>query len=338
MASDDSTSIRLELLQASVVDDKSMVCLAGFPRPSARWGTKSVADIDAQDLEHWNAPFARDAFEFYVTVAGYKPEAVEYVVDNDRLVSCVSGKWKLVELGFSARSICRLGSDLFAIGAADELGVLRKSKWAKLNVATDGAEDTKSVAANVGSRIIAGTESGTILELTAVGRKYRWAPVGKVDGALFAVAGVHAEKIFVGGASGVYYHDSGRWRQVMRGFHGHVSHINTLPTGEVLAGTSTGELWAGSVDGMKQVASDVTDKTQISAVVRFRDTIFVAGRRVVRQGQRGFEPVELSGFVPRLSASGTPTLHVVGERLWVVGPFGIWSSEDGQVFAPLKWR
>jgi hypothetical protein len=338
MASDDRTTIRLELLQATILDGRSMVCLASWPRPAPKWGTKSAADIDAEDVARWNAPFVRDDFEFYVTIADYRPETVEYVVDYDRLLACVGGKWKLVDLGFAARSICRLGSDVFAIGAKNELAVLRKGKLATAGVDAESVQVEKNVAANVGSRIIGGAAGGIILELTAVGRKYRWTQIGKVEGDLFAVAGIHADKVFVGGTTGVYFHDAGRWRQVMRGFHGHVTCINTLPTGEVLAGTSTGELWMGGVDGMKQAASDATEKSVLTSAVRFRDTLFVAGRRIVRQGQRGFEAVELPGFVPRLSNSPTPTLHIVLDELWVVGPFGMWRSADGKVFTPLVWR
>lgn len=338
MASDDRTTIRLELLQATILDARTIVCLASWPRPAPKWGTTSAADIDAQDRTRWNVPFARDAFEFYVTVADYDPDAVEYVVDYDQLLVCSAGKWKQLDLGFAARGLCRLGSDVFVMGAADELAVVRKGKLAPLAVDSQSVAADKLMVGNVGSRMIAGSAGGAILELSAAGRKYRWAQVGKVDGDLFAVAGVHADKVFVGGAAGVYYHDADRWRQVMRGFRGVVSCISTLPTGEVLAGTSTGELWQGGVDGMKMVASDATEKAPVTSVVRFRDTVFVAGRRVVRQGPRGFEAVTLPGFVPRLSKAPTPTLHLVGDELWVVGPFSIWRSSDGREFTPLSWR
>ncbi|MBI5508477.1 MAG: hypothetical protein HY903_06975 [Deltaproteobacteria bacterium] len=338
MAGDGAQSIRLEISQASIHDDKNLACVASWPRPAPKWGTKSVDEIDPDDLARWNTPFDRDAVEFYVTASDYDSDEVEYEVDHDRLLVCSAAKWKLLETGFAIRSLCRLGSDLFGIGADDELGVLRKGKWTSLMVEGDEAHEVKETAANVGSRIIAGARGGAVLELAAAGRKYRWSTLGKVDGDLYAVAGVEAEELYVGGVGGVHYNEAGRWRQVMRGFRGHVTALTVLASGEVLAGTSTGELWAGSAGGMKKVASDVTDKGGIGSVTRFADVVFVAGKKLLRQGQRAFEPVELPGFVPRLSRELTPRLEVVGGRLWVIGPFGLWSSADGKSFAPFAWR
>ena len=338
MASDDRASIRLELLQAVVVDERTTVCLASWPRPSSTWSRLGAQDIEPEDLDRWNVPFSRDAFEFYVTAADYDPAAVEYVADADRLLVRGGSGWKAVGLGQGLRSLCRVGSDVFGIGARGLLGVVRKGKWAELALDAESADVEKNAAANVGSRIIAGGQGGVVLELVAAGRRYRWNRVGEVSGDIHAVAGTEPDQIVVGGAGGVHFQDQDRWRQIMRGFHGFVTCLTVLPTGEILAGTSTGEIWAGTLDGMKQVASDVTDRSPVGGVVRFQGALFVAGREVWRQGPRGFEVVDLPGFIPRLSRARTPTFVLTPERLWVVGPFGLWQSTDGQTFAPVLWR
>ncbi len=337
MANDEQSSIRFEL-QGAALQGEVPVFLASWPRPDVSWGTDSHKAIDVSDLAHWNASFARDLFEFYVTAQRYDASDVRYVTDNNHLLVKGAGGYKDHLLPFRAHSLVALADVVWVLGPDGSVANLKSGRLQKLSFALDPTWGVLTAAANVAGQIVAVSAHGQILTLKKTGRKLGWESQGQVEGALGVVQGLSDSQWVVGGERGLFFHDDGRWLQILRGSRGSVTCLSVAPDGEILAGTSNGELWAGSTSGMKRVPVDTGDKSAVGGLTRFGGALFVAQQRLLRLTKKGFEPVTLSGFVPRLSCEAVPRLLMVEGALWVVGPFSAWRSTDGLEFLPHRWR
>jgi hypothetical protein len=156
--------------------------------------------------------------------------------------------------------------------------------------------------------------------------------LGQIPGRVLALDGCPGEdgnRILYAGGKGLWMHTEGRWSEVHSYLSGEVAYLRCFPSGDVVAGTTRGDVIAGNGADCRVVAR----VGPIHSAERWGDSFYVAdSERVYRLDASGFERCD----IPLVDSVGNiPTvgrLSAGGGRLWLAGSHVLASSVDGKAW------
>ncbi|RKI14918.1 hypothetical protein D7Y13_05215 [Corallococcus praedator] len=156
--------------------------------------------------------------------------------------------------------------------------------------------------------------------------------LGQVPGRVLALdscPGEDGTRILYAGGRGLWMHAEGRWREVHSYLSGEVAYLRCFPSGDVIAGTTRGDVIAGKGADCRVIAR----VGPIHSAERWADSLYVADPdRVYRLGTSGIErcAIALVDSVGQLPTVGR--VSAGGGRLWLAGSHVLASSVDGMAW------
>ena len=330
---EDKASVRLHIFGGIVRGEGDMVLSAGGRHPTDDWGWgRDFRDIDDRD---WNSPWKAGHYYGEITVDDVDEKDVEFAVEACRLLVATGGRWTKHDLLFKILALQPDGDAVWVFGY-HEVARLAGGELRELAVENPAPGEARpiveDVAALAGSHYAAARQ-GDVLRLERAGRGVKWTRIHPRGGAAHCIVGA-ADALGVGRREDVLVARGSlarpTWeRRAVRG-RGYVSAL-AYTEGELLVGTSAGELMTSDGGALRKVAE--CEGLQVSSVVRFRGVLFASAGWLYREVRGGAERVSLPSPHPRAGA-----LRVVGDRLWLLGAHGVFSTVDGESWSALAFR
>ncbi|MFY1830935.1 hypothetical protein ACN47A_33805 [Myxococcus fulvus] len=291
----------------------------------------SGSDDEADEDRGEDATFEVDSYQSVAvrTAGGWTLERVTETGTVDALSPLGEGRYgALVSYGDSA---------WFMAVRAREGGVWEALKYEGVPAGLVGTRACFSgeevvLAGSRGFGLDSPAEVGLLVREDGV---MRWAQsLGALPGRVLALdscLGAEGRRVLYAGGQGLWMHGEEGWREVHSYVSGEVSFVRCFPSGEVVAGTTRGEVILGTAEGCRVVAR----VGRIHSAERWGGEFYVADAE-------GVYRVEASGFerraVPKESsvARNVPDVGrlIAGEdRLWLAGSHVLASSADGKTWA-----
>ncbi len=322
------------------IDERNLALVVSHPHPDNDHGG------GPGPVQEWNAPYDWEAYQDLID-SDFDPDDVTFEVDAFRNVAvCTEGTWTLEELPGSGtiESLCHLGEGrygaLLSYGGSAFFAAFRASAggaWEGLEYVGLPAGLIETRACFSGADIVlAGALSYAPDAPSAVGLLVRgeggmtWTQsLGQTPGwvlALDSCPGVDGTRVLYAGGKGLWMYAEGQWREVHPYASGDVTFVRCFPSGEVIAGTSRGDVIAGTGASCRVIAR----VGPIHSAEQWGGSVYVAdAERVYRLSESGYErcSIPLRDSVGRVPATGR--LSVGAGRLWLAGSHVLASSTDG---------
>lgn len=294
-------------------------------------------------VDDWRLPYDDDAYRDLVDDDAGDPDDARYEIDEYRhLAICQAGRWSLHELPGNGTidQFEQVGPNAYRVlvsygGGAFYTALLQQSTWHTFEYSGLPKLAVEPHACFSGDELIIACsqsfkpeESSQVTIATRSGDTFRWEqPLPSAPARVVHLASAltpRGTRLIIAGGQGLWRFEEGRWVDVNSYLSGELTFLSCGPDGEILAGTSRGDLLGG--EGCRVLGR----VGPVHSAVRFGAFIYAADdQQVYRFGSEGFERC----FRPRTDSSGdwprAGRLSVGGGRLWLAGSHDVASTSDG---------
>ncbi|WP_163867611.1 hypothetical protein [Myxococcus eversor] len=323
-------------------DAQELMLVVSHPHPDNDFGG------GPGPVEEWNQPVDAEAYWGLVD-SDSDPDDARFEVDDYQHVAVrTAGAWTLeraVVVG-TIDALCRLGANrhgaLVSYGGSAHFLAIRSSesgKWESLEYegVPVGLVETRVcfsgedivMAGSRGFELDSPAEVGLLVRAEGA---LRWTQsLGQLPGRVLALdscPGADGARVLYAGGRSIWMHGEGGWREVHSFPRGEVSFVRCFPSGDVVAGTTQGDVILGTAEACRVVAR----VGRIHSAERWNGEFFVADEdNVYRVDASGFErcAVPKESSVAR-NVSDVGRLVVGDDRLWLAGSHVLASSVDGK--------
>ncbi len=321
------------------IDERTLALVVSHPHPDNDHGG------GPGPVEEWSQPYDDDAYRDLID-PDVDPEDATFEVREFRHVAvCTAGTWTLEKLPGhgTIEALCGQGALISYGGSASFVAVRAREggRWEALEYEGLPAGLVGTRACFSGPEVVlAGSRSYELDQPSEVGLLVRgkgvmsWGrSLGQVPGKVLALdscPGEDGTRVLYAGGKGLWMHAEDGWREVHSYLSGEVAFLRCFPTGEVVAGTTRGDVIAGTGETCRVVGR----VGPIHSVERWGGSLYVAdSERGYRLGESGFERCS----IPLVDSVGSlPTvggLFVGDGRLWLAGSHVLASTADGSTWA-----
>lgn len=294
-------------------------------------------------VHNWRLPSDDDAYRDLVDDDAGDPDDARYEVDEYRhLAVCDAGHWSLHELPGHGTidQLEQVGPQAYRVlvssgGGAFYTALLEHSTWHTLEYSgLPKLAVEPHVCFSGDELIIACSHSFNAEEPSQVAiakrhhERFSWeAPLPPAPARVRQLASAltpQGTRQIIAGGQGLWRFDDGRWVDVNSYVGGELTCLSCAPDGEILAGTSRGDVLGG--EGCRVLGR----VGPVQSVIRFGAFVYATdAQQVYRFGPDGFEKC----FCPRTDSAGdwprAGRLAVGGGRLWLAGSHDLVSTSDG---------
>ncbi|NMO14419.1 hypothetical protein HPC49_04885 [Pyxidicoccus fallax] len=325
------------------IDERNLALVVSHPHPDNDHGG------GPGPVEDWREPYDFDAYAALVD-PDFDPDDARFEVDEFRHVAlCTAGKWTLEELPGSGtlEALRRLESNqygaLLSYGGSAFFAAFRASdsgRWDALeHVGLPASLIEKRACFSDADVVLAGSRAYDLDSPSEVGLLVRGDGVmtwtqsfGQVPGRVLALDSCLAEdgtRVLYAGGRGLWMYSAGQWHDIHPSLSGEVAFLRCFPTGEVVAGTTRGDVIAGTGAACRVVAR----VGPIHSAERWGGHLYVAdSERVYRLGESGFERCAIPAMDSVGNLPSVGRLSVGAGRLWLAGSHVLASSADGRAW------
>ncbi|WP_338871966.1 hypothetical protein [Myxococcus stipitatus] len=323
-------------------DEREMVLVVSHPHPDDDHGG------GPGPVRDWNEPLDAEVYGALLD-SDVDADDVTFRVEAFQHVAVRSeGVWRLEEVAESGTidALTRLGvrgyGALVSYGGSAWFVALRSAvdgAWSALKYEGAPAGLVEPRVCFSGEDVVMAGSRGFELDSSAETGLFvraegsmRWErSLGQVPGRVLALDGClrpDGTRVLYAGGQRLWMHAEGGWREVHSYVSGEVSFVRCFPSGEVVAGTTRGDVILGNAEGCRVVAR----VGRIHSAEQWGTDVYVADPEgVYRVDASGFERCAVP-TVPSV-ATNVPDVGrlVAGEdRLWLAGSHVLASSEDGK--------
>lgn len=323
-------------------DERELVLVVSHPHPDDDHGG------GPGPVRDWNAPLDAEAYgalldpDVDADDVTFRVEAFQHVAVRS------GGVWTLEEVAESGTLDALTRWGVSGYGALVSYG---GSAWfVALRSAVDGAWSTlKYEGAPAGlveprvcfsgeEVVMAGSRSFDLDSPSETGlfvraeESMRWEQsLGQVPGRVLALDSclrADGTRVLYAGGQRLWMNEEGGWREVHAYVSGEVSFVRCFPSGEVVAGTTRGDVILGNAEGCRVVAR----VGRIHSAEQWGGDVYVADPEgVYRVDASGFERCAVP-TVPSVATNVSDVGRLVAgdDRLWLAGSHVLASSADGR--------